>query len=144
MCCLFFFLWTELIDITGKGDPPSPSVTAKDLQKERQIDALIKDPKRFLQSQERRASRVDIEVRCNRCVNRHLSNSTVFSLFSLVNIRRLASLFSLYIHQNYSRFCDDVVLGRQDFARFSKSHKANWSQLLPVIGTIGALSYLCD
>ena len=81
MLPLFFFLWTELIDITGKGDPPSPSATAKDLQKEREIDALIKDPKKLpshLQSQERRASRVDIDVRCNRCVNRHLSNPAVF------------------------------------------------------------------
>jgi len=71
-----FSLWTELIDITGKGDPPSPSATAKDLQKEREIDALIKDPKKLpshLQSQERRASRVDIDVRQS-----SLSNSAVF------------------------------------------------------------------
>jgi len=35
-----------------------------------------------------------------------------------------------------------LAVNMPDFARFSKSHKASWSQtlLLPVIGTLGALS----
>ena len=49
----------------GKGDPPNPSATAKDLAKERDIDALLKDPPKLpphLKEHERRCSRVDVDV----------------------------------------------------------------------------------
>ena len=52
----------------GKDDPPNPSASAKDLQKERDLDALLRDPLKLpphLQHHERRASRVDVNVREN-------------------------------------------------------------------------------
>jgi len=50
---------------SGKGDPPSTSANAKDLKREKELDAILKDPARLpshLQHHERRASRVDIDV----------------------------------------------------------------------------------
>jgi cell cycle checkpoint protein len=49
----------------GKGDPPGASATARDIQREKAIDAQLKDPPRlptYLQKYERRASRVDADV----------------------------------------------------------------------------------
>jgi len=54
------------ISPTGKDDPPNPSATAKDLQKERAIDASLKAPTKLpphLRHHERRMSRVDVDVR---------------------------------------------------------------------------------
>lgn len=53
-------------DLSGKDDPPSASATAKVMQKENDLDKLLKDPKPLpahLQHHERRASRVDVDVR---------------------------------------------------------------------------------
>jgi len=50
---------------SGKGDPPSSSANTKDLKREKELDAILKDPARLpshLQHHERRASRVDIDV----------------------------------------------------------------------------------
>ena len=52
--------------VSGKDDPPNPSASAKDLQKERDLDVLLKDPLKLpphLEHHERRVSRVDVDVR---------------------------------------------------------------------------------
>ena len=49
----------------GKGDPPSQSASAKDAQREKELDLMLKDPPRlpaYLSQHNRRASRVDVEV----------------------------------------------------------------------------------
>jgi cell cycle checkpoint protein len=49
----------------GKGDPPNTSATAKDIQRESDLDARLKNPPShpFLKMHDRRASRVDVDVR---------------------------------------------------------------------------------
>jgi cell cycle checkpoint protein len=52
--------------ITGKGDPRSSSASAKDIQREKELDARTGDPPPlpvYLSSHERRTSRVDVDVR---------------------------------------------------------------------------------
>jgi cell cycle checkpoint protein len=49
----------------GKGDPPGTSASAKDREREKRQDALIKDPPKlpeWLGYHERKASRVDVDV----------------------------------------------------------------------------------
>ncbi|KAF9531359.1 Rad17 cell cycle checkpoint protein-domain-containing protein [Crepidotus variabilis] len=87
-----FHLLGKVLYNKRKGDPPNASTSAKDLQKERDVDTLLKDPNKLpahLDHQERRTSRVDVD--------KLYSDSPIDS-----------SLFSLYIHQNYSQFCDHV------------------------------------
>ncbi|KAJ7916174.1 Rad17 cell cycle checkpoint protein-domain-containing protein [Mycena leptocephala] len=75
-----------------KGDPPNASATAKDIQKDKDLDATLKDPPKlppFLASHARRTSRVNVDLL--------YADSPIDS-----------SLFSLYIHQNYSQFCNEV------------------------------------
>ncbi|KAH6904280.1 Rad17 cell cycle checkpoint protein-domain-containing protein [Coprinopsis sp. MPI-PUGE-AT-0042] len=65
---------------------------AKDMQKEREIDAQLKDPTRlpsWLEHEERRTSRVDVDA--------IYADSPIDS-----------SLFSLYIHQNFQQFCNET------------------------------------
>jgi hypothetical protein len=56
------------LSLLGKGDPPNPSATAKDIQRDADIDAKLLDlpplPP-WLAHEERRRSRVDPEVRNN-------------------------------------------------------------------------------
>ena len=50
----------------GKGDAPSASASAKDIQREKAIDAQLKDRLKlpvYLQEHERRTTRVDVDVR---------------------------------------------------------------------------------
>ena len=52
--------------LLGKGDPPSSSASAKDKQKDQVQDALINGPPKlpeWLEEHDRRASRVDVDVR---------------------------------------------------------------------------------
>jgi len=59
----------------GKRDPPNPSATAKDIQREAEIDAQLKDPPShpFLKTHDRRASRVDVDVRIIKsCFRSHI------------------------------------------------------------------------
>ncbi|KAG6868583.1 hypothetical protein C0993_000848 [Termitomyces sp. T159_Od127] len=74
-----------------KGDPPGSS-TRKDIQKEKMADEQLKNslplPPDF-KDHERRTSRINLDVL--------YANSPIDS-----------SLFSLYIHQNYPQFCDDI------------------------------------
>ncbi|KAJ7856757.1 Rad17 cell cycle checkpoint protein-domain-containing protein [Mycena olivaceomarginata] len=75
-----------------KGDPANPSATAKDIQKDRELDARLKDPTglpEHLGAEARRTSRVDVDLL--------YADSPIDS-----------SLFSLYIHQNYTPFCTEV------------------------------------
>lgn len=77
----------------GKGDPPGTSASAKELQRDRELDArLRKEPPlpAHLQEHARRPSRVDVEV-----------------LYADSPID--ASLLSLYLHQNYTQYCGDLA-----------------------------------
>ena len=49
----------------GKDDPPSSSAKARDVERERRLDARLKDAPSlpsFLAEHDRRASRVDVDV----------------------------------------------------------------------------------
>ena len=87
-------MWFRFI---GKDDPPNPSASAKDLQKERDLDALLKDPLKLpphLQHHERRASRVDVDVR-NNIFNLFFMHDEVCSR-PCTQIRRSILLCSLF------------------------------------------------
>ncbi|KAK7029736.1 Rad17-domain-containing protein [Favolaschia claudopus] len=87
-----FHLIGKVLYNKRKGDPPNPSATAKDIQKDKDLDATLKDPPNLpshLANHARRTSRVNIDLL--------YANSPIDS-----------SLFSLYIHQNYSQFCNEV------------------------------------
>ncbi|KAJ7449259.1 Rad17 cell cycle checkpoint protein-domain-containing protein [Mycena latifolia] len=88
---LFHFMGRVLYN-KRKGDPPNPSATAKDIKKDKELDATLKDPPKlppFLADHARRTSRVN--------VNALYADSPIDS-----------SLFSLYIHQNYTQFCNET------------------------------------
>ncbi|KAE9386729.1 hypothetical protein BT96DRAFT_1005805 [Gymnopus androsaceus JB14] len=73
-----------------KGDPPNPSATAKDIKSDQEINRTLTDPPLLpphLSEHDRRASRVD----------------TIYADSPIDS-----SLFSLYIHQNFTQFCIDV------------------------------------
>ncbi|KAJ7694789.1 Rad17 cell cycle checkpoint protein-domain-containing protein [Mycena rosella] len=75
-----------------KGDPPNPSAKAKDIQRDRELDATLKDQPKlppFLADHARRTSRVNVDLL--------YADSPIDS-----------SLFSLYIHQNYTQFCNET------------------------------------
>ncbi|KAG5636457.1 hypothetical protein H0H81_007964 [Sphagnurus paluster] len=89
---VLFHLLGKVFYNKRKGDQPSSSASAKDIQKEKLADAQLKDPPRlqpWLVDHERRASRVDVDTL--------YADSPIDS-----------SLFSLYIHQNYPQFADGV------------------------------------
>ncbi|ESK91582.1 hypothetical protein Moror_2500 [Moniliophthora roreri MCA 2997] len=75
-----------------KGDAPAPSAQARDIRKEQEIDRRLVDASSLpdhLRHHDRRTSRVDVD--------RLYSDSPIDS-----------SLYSLYIHQNYTQFCNDL------------------------------------
>ncbi|TDL27922.1 P-loop containing nucleoside triphosphate hydrolase protein [Rickenella mellea] len=87
-----FHLLGKVLYNKRKDDPPIPSATAKDIQRERELDALIPEPPSLPEwhaSHARRGSRVDIDTL--------YKDSPVDS-----------SLFALYVHQNYTSFCEEV------------------------------------
>ncbi|KAF6752782.1 Rad17 cell cycle checkpoint protein-domain-containing protein [Ephemerocybe angulata] len=87
-----FHLIGKVLYNKRKGDPSNSSATAKDIQKERELDARLKDPPKLpahLSEHDRRASRVDVDT--------IYADSPIDS-----------SLFSLYLHQNYTQFCNEV------------------------------------
>jgi hypothetical protein len=54
--------------LTGKGDPPVRSASAKDIARDRELDRSLEDPPplpRWLAVEERRTSRVDVNVCCS-------------------------------------------------------------------------------
>ncbi|EGO29654.1 hypothetical protein SERLADRAFT_445435 [Serpula lacrymans var. lacrymans S7.9] len=89
---VLFHLMGKVLYNKRKGDPPNANSAAKDLKRDKAIDALLREPPElppYLQEHERRASRVDIDVL--------YADSPIDS-----------SLLGLYIHQNYTQFCNDI------------------------------------
>ncbi|KAI0746491.1 P-loop containing nucleoside triphosphate hydrolase protein [Daedaleopsis nitida] len=87
-----FHLLGKIMYNKRKGDPPPPSASAKDIRRDKEIDAGLKNPpplQPHLSQHERRISRVDVEM---------LYGDTPID----------ASLLSLYIHQNYTQYCDSL------------------------------------
>ncbi|KAI0763953.1 Rad17-domain-containing protein [Trametes elegans] len=87
-----FHLLGKIMYNKRKGDPPSSFAAAKDIRRDQEIDAGLKDPPPLpshLKEHERRPSRVDIE-----------------SLYADTPID--ASLLSLYVHQNYTQYCSTL------------------------------------
>ncbi|KAJ7595664.1 Rad17 cell cycle checkpoint protein-domain-containing protein [Mycena floridula] len=87
-----FHLIGKVLYNKRKGDPPSASATAKDIQKDKELDSKLKDSPKlpsFLSEHDRKASRVDVDL--------IYADSPIDS-----------SLFSLYIHQNYGQFCNEI------------------------------------
>ena len=76
----------------GKGDAPAPSAQKKDIERDKAIDARLPDPPKLpqhLSAEDRKASRVDIEAL--------YADSPIDS-----------SLLSLYVHQNYTQYCNEL------------------------------------
>ncbi|KAJ3781672.1 Rad17 cell cycle checkpoint protein-domain-containing protein [Lentinula aff. detonsa] len=87
-----FHLMGKVLYNKRKADPSAPSATAKDIKKDQELDRTLGDLPAlppFLSEHDRKTSRVD--------VNTLYADSPIDS-----------SLFSLYIHQNYTQFCVDV------------------------------------
>ncbi|KAI0916087.1 hypothetical protein AcV7_007186 [Taiwanofungus camphoratus] len=75
-----------------KGDMPNASASAKDIQRDQEFDARLKDSPPLpphLKEHDRRTSRVDVDT-----------------LYADSPID--ASLLSLYIHQNYTQYCNEL------------------------------------
>ncbi|TFK24018.1 hypothetical protein FA15DRAFT_687660 [Coprinopsis marcescibilis] len=127
-----FHLIGKVLYNKRKGDIPSSSAKAKDIQKDKELDAQLIDPPglpEYLAEHERRASRVDIDT--------IYADSPIDS-----------SLFSLYIHQNYPQFCNEVeeVEGVADWLSWIDSSGGEaWYQANPhqfhllTLGTIHSL-----
>ncbi|KAI0084967.1 Rad17 cell cycle checkpoint protein-domain-containing protein [Irpex rosettiformis] len=89
---VLFHLLGKILYNKRKGDLPSSSASARDVQREKEIDMQLNDPPRlpsYLSEHDRRASRVDVEA-----------------LYSDTPID--ASLLSLYIQQNYTQYCNTL------------------------------------
>ncbi|KAH8109931.1 P-loop containing nucleoside triphosphate hydrolase protein [Phellopilus nigrolimitatus] len=87
-----FHMMGKILYNKRKGDPPSASASAKDKLREQEADSRLKDPSSlplWLAEHKRRTSRIDVDTL--------YADSPIDS-----------GLFSLYIHQNYTQFCDDV------------------------------------
>ncbi|KAJ3772800.1 Rad17 cell cycle checkpoint protein-domain-containing protein [Lentinula raphanica] len=87
-----FHLMGKVLYNKRKGDPPPPSASAKDITRDQELDKTLRDPPAlptYLSEHDRKASRVD--------VNTIYADSPIDS-----------SLFSLYLHHNYTQFCGDV------------------------------------
>ncbi|CAK5274318.1 unnamed protein product [Mycena citricolor] len=104
---LFHFIGRVMYN-KRKGDPPNPSATAKDIKRDRELDAVLRDPPKIHPWQgehERRTSRVNVDASSVPDV-RHSSFDMFQDLYADSPID--SSLFSLYIHQNYGQFCNEV------------------------------------
>ncbi|KAI9441232.1 Rad17-domain-containing protein [Lactarius indigo] len=89
---LLFHLIGKIMYNKRKGDPHPKSASAKDISRERALDRILNDPPPlppWLATEERRTSRVDVNL---------LYASTPVD----------ASLFGLYVHQNYTQYCSSV------------------------------------
>ncbi|TCD62712.1 Cell cycle checkpoint protein rad17 [Steccherinum ochraceum] len=87
-----FHLVGKLLYNKRKGDAPAQSAAKKDIERDKAIDARLKDPPKLpkhLSSHNRKPSRVDIEAL--------YADSPIDS-----------SLLSLYVHQNYTQYCSEV------------------------------------
>ncbi|EIW78507.1 hypothetical protein CONPUDRAFT_167507 [Coniophora puteana RWD-64-598 SS2] len=90
---VLFHLMGKVLYNKRKGDPPSSHLSAKDASKERALDAALPDepalPSWLVEEHGRRRSRVDVE---------QLAADAPID----------AGMLALYVHQNYTLFCDDV------------------------------------
>ncbi|KAI9465709.1 Rad17-domain-containing protein [Lactarius psammicola] len=89
---LLFHLIGKIMYNKRKGDPHPNSASAKDISRERALDRTLNDPPPlppWLTTEERRTSRVDVDL---------LYASTPVD----------ASLFGLYVHQNYTQYCSSL------------------------------------
>ncbi|KAH9989612.1 Rad17 cell cycle checkpoint protein-domain-containing protein [Russula vinacea] len=89
---MLFHLMGKIMYNKRKGDPQSRSASAKDIARDRALDRSLEDPPplpSWVAAEERRTSRVDVDM---------LYASTPID----------ASLFGLYIHQNYTQFCSGL------------------------------------
>jgi len=87
-----FHLVGKLLFNKRKGDTPAPSAQKRDVERDKVIDAHLKDPPKLpkhLSAHDRKASRVDVEAL--------YADSPIDS-----------SLLSLYIHQNYTQYCSEL------------------------------------
>ncbi|KAL1662981.1 Rad17 cell cycle checkpoint protein-domain-containing protein [Schizophyllum commune] len=89
---VLFHLLGKILYNKRKGDPPGKSQLQRDIQKEKDLDRTLKNPPPlpdWLSEHNRKASRVDVD-----------------SIYADAPID--SSLLSLYIHQNYTPFCEDI------------------------------------
>ncbi|KAH9060573.1 Rad17-domain-containing protein [Lactarius vividus] len=89
---LLFHLIGKIMYNKRKGDPHPKSASAKDISRERVLDRTLNDPPPlppWLTMEERKTSRVDVNL---------LYASTPVD----------ASLFGLYVHQNYTQYCSSI------------------------------------
>ncbi|KAL1701342.1 Rad17 cell cycle checkpoint protein-domain-containing protein [Schizophyllum commune] len=89
---VLFHLLGKILYNKRKGDPPGKSQLQRDIQKEKDLDRTLKNPPPlpdWLSEHNRKASRVDVD-----------------SIYADAPID--SSLLSLYIHQNYIPFCEDI------------------------------------
>ncbi|KAF8496473.1 P-loop containing nucleoside triphosphate hydrolase protein [Russula emetica] len=89
---MLFHLMGKIFYNKRKGDPHSRSASAKDIARDRALDLSLKDPPPlppWFAAEERRTSRVGVDM---------LYASTPID----------ASLFGLYIHQNYTQYCSSL------------------------------------
>ncbi|KAK2467922.1 hypothetical protein APHAL10511_000217 [Amanita phalloides] len=89
---VLFHLLGKVLFNKRKGDPSNSSMSARNMQKENMLDAMMRDPPKlpvWLKEHDRRASRVDVDL---------LYASTPID----------SGLYSLYIHQNYTEFATEV------------------------------------
>ncbi|KAF5391137.1 hypothetical protein D9757_003028 [Collybiopsis confluens] len=127
-----FHLMGKILYNKRKGDPPSASASARDIKKDQELDRTLTDPPQLpshLGEHDRKASRVD--------VNTVYADSPIDS-----------SLFSLYIHQNFTQFCTDVdeCDGVADWLSWADSSGGEaWYQINPhrfhliALGTLHSL-----
>ncbi|KAH9949687.1 Rad17-domain-containing protein [Amylocystis lapponica] len=113
-----FHLLGKLLYNKRKGDPPGASASKKDIQRDKELDARIKNPPALpshLEEHERRASRVDVET-----------------LYADTPID--GSLLSLYIHQNYTQYCsalDEAAALSDALSAADASGGESWMQANP-------------
>ncbi|KAG7092916.1 hypothetical protein E1B28_009221 [Marasmius oreades] len=129
---VLFHLMGKVLYNKRKGDPPAPSATARDIKRDEEVDRGLVDPPSLplhSREHERKASRVDID--------RIYADSPIDS-----------SLFSLYIHQNYPQFTDNVdqCHGVADWLSWTDSSGGEaWYQVNPhrfhllALGTLHSL-----
>ncbi|KAI0764825.1 P-loop containing nucleoside triphosphate hydrolase protein [Fomes fomentarius] len=127
-----FHLLGKIMYNKRKDDPPTSSASAKDLRRDKELDAGLKDPPPLpahFEQHERRASRVDVEM-----------------LYADTPID--ASLLSLYIHQNYTQYCntlDECEALMESLSWVDSSGGEMWYQANPhqfhlvTLGTLHAL-----
>ncbi|KAI1798450.1 P-loop containing nucleoside triphosphate hydrolase protein [Ganoderma leucocontextum] len=127
-----FHLLGKIMYNKRKGDPPAQSASAKDIRRDKEIDAALKDPPPLpphLKDYERKTSRVDVET-----------------LYADTPID--ASLLSLYIHQNYTQYgttLDECEALMDSLSWVDSSGGENWYQANPhqfhvvALGTLHAL-----